>query len=93
MTTEVVEESLERIAEAYEQHRAREERDDDAEVALDELIGVLSDIRYRPHDDDSPIRPDEFVCRSCRMAMHRSLLADAEGEICLECFVPGRFGF
>jgi hypothetical protein len=92
-TAPVVEESLERMVEAQEVRQALEERDDDAEVALEELIGSLADIRVRPFEDGTTVRSDEFVCRSCNMAMHRSLLADPDAPLCLDCFVPGAFGF
>jgi hypothetical protein len=84
------EQSLEQMVEAQEDRQALEE--DDPELAFDELIRLLADIRVEPLGEEGA-RPDEFVCRSCQMVMSRNLLGEPSALICIECFVPGTFGF
>jgi hypothetical protein len=83
---QVVEErSLEQIAEALERRQAREEREDDAEAAIDELIREMADIHASSHDDEEFIRGDEFSCQTCHLVLHRSLLGDPVDMVCEEC--------
>jgi hypothetical protein len=58
---------------------------DDAEAALEELIGVM--VRREPAaiGGSVRVRRDEFVCRNCHMVQHQSRLADVRKLICSEC--------
>jgi Domain of unknown function (DUF4193) len=80
------EESLEALIEGIRRREAEEE--DDAEVALDDLIERMADIRAEPMGTEDLVREDEFVCRSCDMILNRSLLARREGTVCVECALP-----
>ncbi len=81
----VEEQSLEQMKAAQERRQASEE--DDAEADLDELIRGWADIKPERLRQGGPVRGDEFVCALCHLVMHRSLMGDADRELCVECAV------
>ncbi len=81
--TVVAERSLEQLVLESEARQAAEE--DDEEAVLDELIREFADIRAEPFVDEEFMREDEFACRSCRLILNRSLLADRSRFLCVDC--------
>ena len=61
---------------------------DDEELALDQLIDAFG-APPRESRAGSPgrekLRRHEFVCASCRLIHHRSMLADPDRGLCADC--------
>ena len=76
-------ESLEALAE--EIFRRGLEYDQDGEAELEQLISDFVRVGRGSIPDEEFVRQDEFACRSCRMILHRSRLADRGRLICVDC--------
>jgi predicted SprT family Zn-dependent metalloprotease len=76
-------ESLEALAE--EIFRRDQSHDEDGEAELRELMRDFAHPEPEPPVHEEFVREDEFACRSCRMILHRTRLADRTRMICVEC--------